>query len=142
MKTSVKRFSIVIGFLALLFVLVVNALVTRHQLASQVEAHDWVLRTQQVLLELSQIELLLTQAESGQRGFLYTNNEQYLSAYARATADLESHINRVAELTADNPVQRTRISQLRELAQHKFGELAETIQLHRAGNIDASQALV
>ena len=142
MKTSVKRFSIVFGFLALLLVLAINALVTRHQLDSQVDAHHRVIHTQQVLLELSQIESLLTQAESGQRGFLYTNNEQYLVAYTRATGELDSHINRVAELTADNRVQQTRVSQLRELAQHKLGELAETIRLHRAGDIDASQAVV
>jgi PAS domain S-box-containing protein len=142
MKNSVKRFSVVVGFLALLVVLAVNALVTRHQVASQVEAHYSVEHTQQVLLELAQIDSLLTQAESGQRGFLHTDNEQYLRSYTRATNEIESYIKRLAELTADNPVQRPRIPQLRELTQHKLAEMAETIRLHRAGDLDGARALV
>src|SRR4051812_18868711 len=58
MKDSVKRFSVAVGFLALLAVLVINVLVTRHQVESQVEAHHWLLHTQQVVLELTQIESL------------------------------------------------------------------------------------
>ncbi len=142
MKNSVKRFSVVIGFLALLVVLAINALLTRRQVGAQVDAHGLVEHTQKVLLELSQIESLLTQAQSGQRGFLYTSNEQYLEPYTRASAEVESHINRLAELTADNPVQQPRIPQLRELAEHKLAELAETIRIYRAGDVDAARALV
>jgi PAS domain S-box-containing protein len=142
MKTSVKRFSVVIGFLALVVVLAINGLLTRSQVGAQVDAHDLVEHTQNVLLELSQIESLLTQAESGQRGFLYTSNERYLEPYTRASAEVESHINRVAELTADNPVQQPRIPELRELTQHKLAELAETIRLDRAGDLDAAKVLV
>ena len=142
MKTSVKRFSVVIGFLALVVVLAVNALVTRYQVGSQVEAHYWVEHTQQVALQLSEIDSLLTQAESGQRGFLYTGNEQYLGSYNRASVEVESDISRLAELTADNPVQQPRIPQLRELTQHKLAELSETVRLYRAGDLDGAKALV
>ena len=142
MKNSVKRFSVVIGFVGLLLVLAVNAVLTRRQVAAQADAHIWVEHTQQVLLELTQIESLLTQAESGQRGFLYTSDEQYLRPYNQAVAEIDSHINRVDELTADNPVQRPRIPQLRELTQHKLAELAETIRLDRAGDLDAAKTLV
>ncbi len=50
MKTSVKRFSLGIGFLALLLLLIVNALVTRRQVESQTDAHYRVEHTQQVVL--------------------------------------------------------------------------------------------
>jgi PAS domain S-box-containing protein len=142
MKNSAKRFSVVIGFVGLLLVLAVNAVLTRRQVAAQADAHIWVEHTQQVLLELTQIESLLTQAESGQRGFLYTSDEQYLRPYNQAVAEIDSHINRVNELTADNPVQRPRIPQLRELTQHKLAELVETIRLDRAGDLDAARTLV
>ncbi len=142
MKTSVKRVSVVIGFVALLVVLAINAVVMRHQLDSQVDAHHWVLHTQQVLLELTQIESLLTQAESGQRGFLYTNDEQYLAPYNQAKGEVESHISRLSQLTADNPPQHTRVPQLQTLAQQKLNELAETLQLYRSGNVQGAKALV
>ena len=78
MKNSVKRFSVVIGFIALVFLLLINGAVMRRGIEAQVSAHFRVEHAQQVLLELTQIDSLLTQAESGQRGFLYTGNEQYL----------------------------------------------------------------
>ncbi len=142
MKNSVKRFSVVIGFLALLMVLAINAVVMRHQVDTQIEAHDWVLHTQEVLLDLTQIESLLTQAESGQRGFLYTNDEQYLAPYNEAKGEVESHIVRLAQLTADNPAQKARIDQLHGLAQQKLNELAETLKLYRAGDAQGAKALV
>lgn len=142
MKNSVKRFSVVIGFSALVILLLINGAVIRRGIEAQVDAHYWVEHTQQVLLELAQIDSLLTQAESGQRGFLYTGSEQYLEPHARASAELESHIRHVAALTADNPMQQARIAQLRELTQHKLAELAETIKFHHAGDTDAARALV
>ncbi len=142
MKNSVKRFSVVIGFLALLMVLAINAVVMRHQVDTQIEAHNWVLHTQQVLLDLTQIESLLTQAESGQRGFLYTNDEQYLAPYNQAKGEIESHIVRLSQLTADNPAQKARIDQLQGLAQQKLNELAETLKLYRAGDTQGAKALV
>ena len=142
MKNSVKRFSVVLGFCALLTLLALNAGVTRRQVALQVDADQWVGHTQQVLLELTRIESLLTQAESGQRGFLYTNDERYLEPYKRASTEVESHIARVAELTVDNPEQQARIPQLRSLSEQKLNELAETIRLHQAGDPDRAKALV
>lgn len=142
MKTSAKRFSVVIGFLVFVFLLAVNGIVIRRGVAAQTDAHYWVEHTQQVLLELSRIDSLLTQAESGQRGFLYTNNEQYLAPYGRAIDEIESHLDRLAELTADNPMQRVRMPQLRDIVQHKFSEMAETIRIYGEGDVDAAKALV
>ena len=142
MKTSVKRFSVIIGFLALLVVLAINAAVMRHQVDTQVDAHDLVLHTEQVLLGLTQIESLLTDAESGQRGFLYTNDERYLEPYTRAVAEIDPNIGQVAQLTADNPEQRARIPRLQSLAQQKLSELAETLKLYRSGDAQGAKALV
>ena len=142
MKNSVKRFSVVIGFVTLVFLLATNGVVIRRGIETQVSAHYRVEHAQQVLLELTQIDSLLTQAESGQRGFLYTNDEQYLAPYDQAKGEVDSHISRVAQLTADDPIQQARIPQLRELTQHKLAELAETVKFHRAGDVDAAKALV
>lgn len=142
MKTSVKRFSVILGFSALVFLLALNGVVIRRGVAAQADAHFWVEHTQQILLELSRIDSLLSGAESGQRGFLYTNNEMYLAPYNQAKGEIESHISRLAELTADNPVQRPRIPQLRELAQHKLAELAETLRIYQQGDLEGAKALV
>ena len=56
--------------------------------------------TQQTLLELSQTESLVKDAETGQRGFLYTGDPKYLAPYDLAVGEVTGHIDRLAELTA------------------------------------------
>ena len=142
MRAFYKRFSVITGFGVLLAVLMVNSVVIRRQLQVQVENQAWVSHTKQVLFQLTEVELLLTDAETGQRGFLYTGNPQYLAPYDVATRQVDGEIQKIAELTADNPRQQARIPQLRSLAQQKLKELAGTISLYRSGDADAAHALV
>jgi CHASE3 domain sensor protein len=72
MQPFYKRFSVITGFAALLLLLLANGLVIRQQLATQVENQSWVRHTAEVLLQLSDTESLLKDAETGQRGYLYT----------------------------------------------------------------------
>ncbi len=142
MRAFYKRFSVITGFGLLLAILIVNSIVIRRQLSVQVENQRWVSHTQEVLLQLGRVESMVTDAENGQRGFLYTGDPQYLAPYDRATGQVDGEIQTIADLTADNPRQQDRIPQLRALAQQKLNELAKTISLYRAGNADAARALV
>ncbi len=142
MQPFYKRFSVITGFLALLLLLAGDCLIIRHQLAVQVEDQAWVGHTQQVLLQLSNTESLVKDAETGQRGFLYTGEAEYLAPYELAIKQIDPAIDRLAELTADSPRQQQRIPELRNLAQRKLAELAKTIALYRAGDPDAARAFV
>src|ERR1017187_744614 len=142
MQTFYKRFSVIIGFVLLLILLVADAFVTRHQLGIQVETAAWVTHTRQVLLELSQTESLLKDAETGQRGYLYAGEEKYLAPYNLAHTAIDSHLDRLAQLTADNPRQQATILQLREQVHAKLTELAQTISLHKSGREDDARRLV
>ncbi len=142
MQTTYQRLSVTLGFSLLLILLVVNAFITRRQLGVQVESQFWVTHTQQVLFELSQTESLVTDAETGQRGFLYTGDPKYLAPYDLAVGEVTGHIDRLAELTADNPGQQARISELRGLVGAKLSELGQTIAYYRAGRPEEAKALV
>jgi PAS domain S-box-containing protein len=142
MQTSYQRLSVTLGFTLLLILLIVNALITRRQLGVQVGDQFWVTHTQQTLLELSQTESLVKDAETGQRGFLYTGDPKYLAPYDLAVGQVAGHIDRLAELTADNPRQQARISELRALVGEKLSELGQTISYYRAGKPEEAKALV
>ncbi|HEY5212641.1 MAG TPA: CHASE3 domain-containing protein, partial [Acidobacteriaceae bacterium] len=79
MQTFHKRFSVITGFVLLMIVLVANAIITRRQLDVQLYNQALLARTRQVLFELSQTESLLKDAETGQRGYLYTGDPKYLA---------------------------------------------------------------
>jgi PAS domain S-box-containing protein len=137
-----KRFSVIAGFGLLLLLLLLNAFVTRRQLDAQIDDQRGVMRTRKVLFELVQTESLLKDAETGQRGFLYTGDPKYLTPYNTAVSQVQSHIDALARLTVDDPTQQSRIPHLRGLTQQKLNELAITISLYRSGKTDQAKALV
>lgn len=142
MQTFYKRFSVVTGFLVVLVLLAGNAFFLRRQLDVQIERQTWVLHTRQVLSELQQIESLLQNAETGQRGYLYTGDPKYLGSFKSAVSGVDPHIDRLVELTADNPREQARIPDLRTLSNKKLAELALTISLYQAGKPDEARAIV
>jgi PAS domain S-box-containing protein len=142
MQTIHKRFSVVAGFILLLIVLAANALITRRQLSVQIGDQAQVSHTEQVLFELTQAESLLTDAETGQRGFLYTGDSKYLAPYNSAVSQVELRINHLAQLIVDNPRQQAHIPVLRSLVQGKLEELSQTISLYRSGKTDEARAVV
>ncbi|RSL17157.1 PAS domain S-box-containing protein [Edaphobacter aggregans] len=142
MQTIHKRFSVITGFVLLIAVLAANAIITARQLRIQVANQTWVTRTQQVRFELSQTESILKDAETGQRGFLYTADPTYLGPYDLALTQIEPHLKHLEELTADTPDELAQIPELRRLANAKLAELAQTISLFRSGRSAEAKTLV
>ncbi|HVW00197.1 MAG TPA: ATP-binding protein [Planctomycetaceae bacterium] len=71
----------------------------------------------------------INEAETGQRGYLLTNNPQYLAPYQEALAELPVHFSRLKQQTADIPTLREKVERLERLAQAKLAELKHTIEL-------------
>jgi PAS domain S-box-containing protein len=142
MRLIYKRFSIITGFAILLAVLVINTAITRRQIAVQDNNQGWVQHTQEVQLELTTVESLLKDAETGQRGYLYTGEARYLEPYDTAARQLDAHIASLAVLIADNPRQLSRVVMLRALAKQKMDELARTIVLYGEGNKEQARGIV
>jgi PAS domain S-box-containing protein len=142
MRLVYKRFSVIGGFAILVAVLVINMAVTRRQIAVQDGNQEWVEHTQQVQLALAQFESLLKDAETGQRGYLYTGAPRYLEPYANAVAQGYPHIAKLAELTADNPRQLERVARLRVLKQQKLDEMAETLKAYDEGDKELARSIM
>jgi signal transduction histidine kinase/DNA-binding response OmpR family regulator len=132
-------------WLALLFGLAIVLLITflsyrgwtafgRH--ADQLEV------TQRTLAGTSALLSALTDAETGQRGFLLTGEERYLAPYRQARADIPRLLNSLAILGRAHPDQGQRIKGLVQLVNDKLTELALTIELRRSKGLDAALAVV
>ena len=104
---AIKRSSVAIGFLLLLAALVANALLTRRQLGLQIASQKKLRHSLEILLQLSKTEDLLQDAETSQRGYLYTGDSRYLFPYSQAMSHVDVQMATLAQLTADDPgVQR------------------------------------
>jgi PAS domain S-box-containing protein len=139
-RNSIKLLWIGIG--VLLLVLGINAYVRLTSLGQITRDNQLIRRTDQTLLQTEVLQNLLVDAETGQRGYLYTGDKRYREPYNRAIREIEGQIDRVAALTADNPHHQARVQQLRELSRAKLAEMAKTIKIYDSGRFNDAQAIV
>jgi len=137
-----KRLGVIAGFVLLLFLLIANALLTRSQLAVQIGEQAGVEHTQQVLIALGETQTLFEDAETGQRGYLYTNDPKYLTPYDHAVAQLGPQIDALRKLVSGSPHELAEIAQLHNLTLAKMDELARTILFFQSGYPDAARTVV
>jgi two-component sensor histidine kinase/CHASE3 domain sensor protein len=103
------------------------------------EADRLVVHTLQVKQRLAEILTVMTAAESGQRGYLFTGDRQLLEPYESARATVPDTLKKLRELVADNPPQITRVDELTALIERRFAAMDETLRWSRESN--AAQAV-
>jgi methyl-accepting chemotaxis protein len=133
---------LVAGFLLTLVPLLVLSVMTWRNVDRLSTNQDLVDHTYKVLRGVDTVVADLTDAETGQRGFLVTGEDDYLAPFTTARSAVPGDIAAVATLTADNPRQQQRISRLRPLVDQKFAEMQSTIDLRRGAGFDAARAVV
>jgi CHASE3 domain sensor protein len=122
------------GLAVITLLLVAGAVYASRLPDQQKHQGQLVAHTRQVLNELNTLTLHVTEAESGQRGYLLTDgHESYLTPYLAATERINGDLDQLIRLTADDARQQSRLPLLREDIAGKLGELKETIDLHRQG---------
>ena len=142
MHGNFKRFSVIAGFAVLLVILIGNGMVTRRQVGEQIASEERLADSRRMMLELEKTESLLKDAETSQRGFLYTGDPRYLSPYDKAGAELDSHFAALMQLTTGDPAEQSLIVELRALEQVKMTEIAQTLELYGTGKADEARGLV
>jgi signal transduction histidine kinase len=115
---------LLIGFLVGLFFL---AAAGQSRLnAANERVHDSQLRQQ----ALSEFVALMTDAESGQRGYLLTGETSYLQPYTEAVSQVEAALDRLHEAYGGRDDSRE-FHELRILTGKKLGELEDTLALFK-----------
>jgi PAS domain S-box-containing protein len=95
----------------------------------------------QVLTEAADLLSALTDAETGQRGFLLTGDEAFLEPYNAVRGTLEQRLDKLFNLTK-MPAAQQHLLTLRPLVQAKIAHLARLIALGRNRQSDAAIAAV
>ncbi|HEU4484186.1 MAG TPA: CHASE3 domain-containing protein, partial [Povalibacter sp.] len=131
-----------VGFLLAGLAMLLIAAVTLMSLRSRTESRERVAHTLEVVGSLQQLRGYITQAETGQRGYLLTGDDQYLQPYLDAPAQILTEFRALQGLLGDNPRQRERLAALRPLMDAKLAEMEKTVSLQRSGETRAALALV
>ena len=106
-----------IGFLLAVVLLAVISVIAYRNTQTLIETDRWVVHTHEVLTTLEVTLSQLKDAETGQRGYVITGNEQYLEPYQAARRELPQRIARLRILTMDNPSQQQHLG---SVAQHQY----------------------
>src|SRR6185437_1854361 len=94
------------------------------------------------LLHMTDLVSRLKDAETGQRGYLLTGEEQYLQPYRDALTGLETDLKSLRQSSSNNPELRERLNRIEPLIRLKLAELNQTITLRHERGYDAAIEVV
>lgn len=127
-------------FLFVLFSISIISSVLTFKLESYGEEKlDWVIHTHDVINHSERLLSSMKDAETGQRGYLLTQEVTYLEPYYTGVSKAQRTLEILRELTKDNDRQQVALDHISESMALKFDELALTIELVEYDNL--SQAL-
>jgi signal transduction histidine kinase/DNA-binding response OmpR family regulator/CHASE3 domain sensor protein len=134
MKSTLKR-NLQIGFGASLLLLIVSSAASWYSIRNLLSSSSLVAHTNQVREKLEQALSSMKDAETGQRGYLITNKEEFLDPYRGSLARTISLLNEIEALTSDNLVQRQNTETLKQYVQRRFGKLQDVIEYKKQTGI-------
>jgi signal transduction histidine kinase len=106
------------------------------------DSRSLVRHTLTVLEQGASLMSHLADIETGQRGYLLTNEDAYLEPYRSGLAAIAEDTVKLRALVIDNPDQERRLDALATQVRAKLVELDRTIALQRAGRTAAALAAV
>jgi CHASE3 domain sensor protein len=139
---QLQRHLLLILTIGLLLTLGVVAYTCRAALGYD-KLNDQVQRTHEVKEELSAVLRLVVDAESGQRGYLITDDPVYLEPYREATSQIEARLTNLDNLTKSSAPQQQKMRELRRIEQEELSVLQQTVQLDKEGrDMEAGQLVL
>ena len=89
-----------------------------------------------------QLYVALREIESGQRGYLVTDDPKYLDVYKLTARQGRPSMARLARLVETDPVQAAEVARMAPLVERKLREMERTVELARSGDKAAAVAAV
>ena len=93
-------------------------------------------------LALSGVLMSLLDAETGQRGYLISEDPQYLTPFVTARTQLRQHLLELRELVGDDPEQLAQIAGIERLSMEKMRELEHTVAVQQQDETTRALQLV
>lgn len=95
-----------------------------------------------VLDRLDQTLSCVTDAETGERGYLLTGEEPYLEPYQQALPEMDSKLAELRAMASNGSLPKQEVERLAQLAGEKLAALKQAIAVRRERGLDAALVLV
>jgi len=133
---------IIIGLLVSGLLISVPAMLSLRASRQLADSFHWVNHTLEVEHQTQRLLSLLIDAETGYRGFLLSNRDNYLEPYRSALKRIPGQKAVLRDLTSDNPLQQENLLKLDPLISAKLRLMADAIALKQAGKSEEAQSLL
>jgi signal transduction histidine kinase/CheY-like chemotaxis protein len=128
---------VVLAAVPLFLILAVAVYLTVQFAVNERTAQNWVRHTYQVIQELNFVIRDAQDAETGQRGYLLTGQQDFLAPYNSGRSRIAADLARFRELTRDNPAEQLRAGRLEGLVRDRFSAFDNS--LVQNGKPDSAQ---
>ena len=136
------RTKLIAGLAAAFASLLLVAALSYTNFVRNMEDRRWVIHTHLVLETLDSLQIHLTDAETGQRGYIITGEASYLEPYNNALGQIHDSFKDLRDLTADNATQQRSLDRLEPLIAAKLTELQDRIDVRRNEGLAPAVAAV
>lgn len=125
-NSKIKSKLLTLLFAAAVFILFIISSVSFRQVKSLRETEQLVSHTYRVQALLEQLFSLVKDAETGQRGYVITEDSSFLQPYFNTQVKIDSIFYVLKLLTKDNNIQQKNLAQLRPIINRRY-ELFENV---------------
>jgi signal transduction histidine kinase len=134
--------TLVAGFAAIVVILLATLAVGLMNLRQVFDASERVAHTYSVKLGLEELLAQIVDAETGERGFIITNELDYLEPYNGVRMAIARDVAEIRKLMAEVPEHSADLDRLERAVKLKMGELDTAIRLRRESGFDAAHEQV
>ena len=93
-------------------------------------------------LSILELRRAITDAETGERGYLLTNRKEYLEPYNRALSEVTKELAALNAYYANNEAAQPLMKRITQLVGEKLSEMRTTLELHEQGKQEAWHQLL
>jgi signal transduction histidine kinase len=117
-------------------ILVLNGVSLLHNLDDLNAANNRQAQADRVGAKLQYLNLIVTDAESGLRGYYLSGNDTYLGPLRTAERELDGQFGVLKGLLADNPSQLKNLAQLQTLVTRRLTLMEQGLEVYRHGGLN------
>jgi CheY-like chemotaxis protein/signal transduction histidine kinase/CHASE3 domain sensor protein len=130
------RNQVLSGFVASIILVLLVGILSYKSINQLEDDTVWVYHTQKVIKTSTNLLQMLTDGETGMRGYGATANTAFLDPYHLAIPRINENLTQLAQLTEDNPIQVIRIDSLKLLVARQMALLKLNIDTRAAKGLD------
>lgn len=141
MKFTVRK-KILTGFIICTLILFGVAAISFRNSEKLIRSNQLVIQTHEIIHAFEQIMVGIGDAQTGERGFIITGDENLLQPFNDSRSKLSGYVARIKDLTMDNPIQQKNIDVIEKLTDSYTKFLEKAIELRRTKDFESARGLV